>query len=300
MPIHRTFSPEELRLNDYAHGRGAIERPSTTGSHWHRFVLPKDGLVRADIPAFWRTQQSSCRTLAATNLDFGGEGVTLRVGQADAKRDFLIHRSVIAKRSPYIEHMLRGEWKEAQTGVVDLTDDEPDVVALYQTWLYSGRIFSDCTMCSPEKSAQEYSRLVKCYIFGDKVLDGIFKDCVIDCIISLLLGTQLFDPSLTSLVYESTHAQHRLRRLWQDIYITCGSPSWLDEQYDPHPEFAIDLSRRQLSSWPGACPQGGASVLCEPCRYHEHADGTCYRTIYAAAPQTTTPLSWTPSGFGQN
>lgn len=158
-----------------------------------------------------------------------------------------------------------------------MPDDEPHILGLYQQWLYSGCITSDDRGSTPKEKAKEYERLVKCYILGEKLLDSIFKDCIIDTIMSLLMTTHLFDPSLTNLVYDCTPPASPLRKLWLDIYIFCGSPSWLDDSHDPHPDFTIELSRKQMGFWLGARPVDGARFLLEPCTYHEHEDGKCYR-----------------------
>lgn len=100
-----------------------------------------------------------------------------------------------------------------------------------------------------QESAKEYEQLVKCYILGEKLLDSIFKNAVVEAVISLLISKHVFDPGLTSLIYQSTLQTSPLRKLWQDIYIFCGSSSRLDDSHDPHPDLAIYLSPRQLSFW---------------------------------------------------
>ena len=275
---HRTFSLEELRLNDYAHGRGLVPRARSAGHQARSFTTSTNGLVAASVPnTFGQGGYASCRTPNFLDIDFGSESITLRVGKEGESKDFLVHRNILTRHSAYMQEALMGDWKEAITGIIPLSDDKPDVIELYQKWLYTGCIFSEPPRGVLQEGGGEYEKLVNGYILGEKLLDSTFKDCVIDAIISLLLTSRLFDPTLSGLVYDSTPPASALRRLWQDIYIFCGSPSWLDDTFDPHTDFAIDLSRRQMAFLQGFRPQDGANVLLKPCSYHEHDSGKCYR-----------------------
>ena len=266
---HQHFSLEELRLNDYAHERGKVVygRP--------RDFVPVDGLLTAVLPDTTNWKHASPRTPTEMKVEYGSDSVILRVGKEGDSKDFLIHRDIITRRSPLVKQALSGEWKEAQDGVLLMPEDEPAIVKLYQQWLYTGCIFTDHR--AAKETAAEYVTLVQCYVLGDKLFDGVFKDCIIDAIISLLLSTHLFDPSLTNLVYECTTSGSPLRKLWQDIYLFAGSSAWLDDVHDPHPDFAVELSRQQMGLWQGQRPQYGAKVFLQPCAYHEHGDQPCYR-----------------------
>ena len=115
---------------------------------------------------------------------------------------------------------------------------------LYQKWLYTGCIFSGLPFSMAQESAKEHEQLVKCYIHGEKHLDSTFKNAVVEAVISLLISKHVFDPALTSLIYQSTLQTSPLRKLWQDIYIFCGSSSLLDDSHDPYSDLAIYLSPR--------------------------------------------------------
>lgn len=278
MTEHEHFSPEELRVNDYDHGRGPSGRANRTGDQARGFTVPASGLVAASLPSTVGFNHPSCRTSASLGIDLGAEGIVLRVGKEGDTGDFLIHRPILTRRSAFMKEALEGEWKEARSGVIAMPDDEPEIVALYQKWLYSGRVFSKPPRSvGTQGDVKEYEKLVKCFVLGEKLLDGTFKDCVVDTIVSVLVATHLFDPTLTELIYENTPPSSPLRKLWQDVYIFCGSTSWLDDRHGIHSDFVLDLSRRQMGFWQGLRPQDGAKMLVEPCAYHEHAPGKCYR-----------------------
>lgn len=270
---HQFFSQEELRLNDYTHGRGLA--PRRADGPPRGFPDPKVGLVPVFLPSSIGWRHVSCRTPTVLALGFGSETVTLRVGKEGESEDFVIHRNVITARSAFVSEALKGEWREASSGIIPMPDDEPEVFVLYQQWLYTGCIFSDDRSGPAQGRAREYEILIKCYALGEKLMDTIFKDCVVDAISSLLFTTQVFNPKLTQLVYDMTPQGSPLRKLWQDIYLLCGSPSWLDDVHDPDSDFAVELSRRQMRF---TRPQHGAMALLDPCSYHEHEDGKCYIT----------------------
>lgn len=89
---------------------------------------------------------------------------------------------------------------------------------------------------------------------------------------STLLRNQLFDPTLTGLVYGATQAKSPLRKLWQDIYISCGSRTWFARTNDEHADFPRDLNRRLMGFWQVKRPQEFSKEFLKPCKYHEHKD----------------------------
>ena len=276
MPGHDVFSFEELRVNDYLHGRGVsnVHLPSGT-----QFAVPSHGLVRVSItsPTTSHIGFVSSRHKATSTPRYGSKTIKFLVGKEDPT-EFVIHESVVTPHSAFVRMALSNDWKEAKERTIPLPEDEPDTFQLYQEWVYTGLVFSE-NVANTEKDSKEYERLVSAYILSDRLLDSTFKDVVVDCIIHKLCNSELFSPRLTNLVYDNNPAGSTLRRLWQDIYVWSGSPNWLEEKTvgdEVHPEFLLDLSKSQMSFWPGQRPPA-APYIQNPCLYHEHADGTCYR-----------------------
>ena len=278
MPNHSHFSPEELRLNDYEHGRGQVVRrhafPATNGLAL-AVVPPPLTLFNASIASI-----ITCRTRAKDVVPLGAKLVTFRVGtEPSQQEDFAVHENMITPRSEFVRLALTNDWKEAQERIIPLPDDTPETFELYQQWLYTTRIPSDHLGSDPQKDSKEYKLLVRAFILGEKFMDSHFKDAVVDSIIHKLRQTSFFDPRLTNLVYDNTPAQSPLRRLWQDVYVWSGNPGWLDENTlgeFVHAEFALDLSRYQMKLNRGQGPSS-APYVGVTCVYHEHADGVCYR-----------------------
>jgi hypothetical protein len=269
MPQHRHFSPEELRLNDYCHLRGR-----TPVSSW------KDGVMRAFQgggfvqPGAIRSRRQAVDLRKRT---LGAEIIAFDVGRPEEAERISIHESIIKPKSPFVQMALSKEWKEAKERIIPLPDDDPEIFKIYQHWLYFGQIYCVYLFGQPK----EYAVLAKASVLGDKLMDGDFKDAVIDCIVDALCKDQVFDVGLTNYVYEHTTATSPLRRLWQDIYMWAGNPTWLDENVIPEPlngDFAVDLSRRQMEmAFVAAQSRPPAPSLQNICLFHGHGNGKCYR-----------------------
>ena len=271
LPEYARISFEEMRLNDYVHGRCVVSYPP----HLKEPAL-SHGLVVAYISWTQGPIQPARLALAAQAPSYGSDVITFHVGK-DKPRDFVIHDSVIISRSDFVRLAISKDWKEAKDRIIPLPDDDPDTFELYQKWLYAGHIYT--ANPDPEKTAKEYERLVKAYLLGEKLIDTVFKDVIIDCIISKLRSTGVFDPRLTNLVYDNTPLNSALSRLWRDVYVWTGSADWLDESKlgdFVNAEFSVELNRIQMSFRAGEMP-GNAQFISNACHYHEHGVETCYR-----------------------
>ena len=279
VPHHQRFSFEELRLNDNAHGKGTVVRESTGN-----FTAEANGLAFAQVPplgnpgSLFGGTNIFCRTSTTTAARLGAKVVTFEIGK-DTPQHFVVHENLIAPRSEFVRLALNNDWKEARNRTIPLPEDYPEAFELYQEFIYTNRIpsnsFGDST-----KDASEYNLLVQAYILGERFMDAQFKDAIIDCIIQKLRISSYFDTRLTNLVYDNTPTTSCLRRLWQDIYVWSGNPSWLDEKMVGdfiHAEFALDLSRYQMSLNRNQGPRT-APFVWFTCAYHEHVNGLCYRS----------------------
>ena len=277
MPQHQAYSPEELRLNDYKHNRGVLassRQPCSTDP----FQPIADGLVSARVPgatpSTWLTR-SVMKVLNGVP-DMGTNMVAFTVGK-DNIQQFIVHENVIKPRSEFVRLALSKEWKEAKERTIPLPDEESATFELYQHWVYFNHIPMDGQPSADR--GKHYNLLTKAYILGEKLLDPHFKDAIIDCLIERLRTTLTFDVRLTNLIYEHTPEKSPLRRLLQDIYIWCGNATWLDEQVlgeFVNADFAVDLSKRQMSFWGGQRPDW-VPFMESTCSYHEHVAGVCYR-----------------------
>ena len=276
---HTAYSFEELRFNDYAHGRGKVERPPSNLLPFMNnlaFATVRERLNAFSTPPFAR------RTLTSLKFRLGWQMVVFRVGKENPQ-DYAIHESLIKPVSEFVCLALNEEWKEAKERLIPLPEDDPEVFELLQAWLYNETIPS-MNLQDGVKDAAEYKMLVQAYILGDKLGITDFKDAIIDSIILKLRHTARFDARLGNLVYENTPDRSPLRKLWQDVYVFAGHPSWLDEDWLGEfmdAEFAVDLSKYHMRMMRGQGPSGAPYEErgLGGCYYHEHGkEDLCYRS----------------------
>jgi hypothetical protein len=191
----------------------------------------------------------------------------------DPQKKFTIHGVVVKPRSEFVRLALRGEWKEATERVTPLLDDEPAVFKVYQQWLYSGLIHTREPKTDSDFD-EEYQLLAKAYIFGERIVDLDFKDCVADALVEKLDPIERFDPHLTNLIFDNTPSGSPLRRLWMDIHCRFGMPEWL--VHITNVEFLVEFGRLQMMNrttfdgW-------SKSAMFSKCTYHGHGANPCYR-----------------------
>ena len=79
--------------------------------------------------------QLSLKSDFSTLLSSGWHSdVTLRAGGSELK----VHKLILAARSPVFKQMFASEMTEASTGVVTISDVQPDVLHLLCDFMYSG------------------------------------------------------------------------------------------------------------------------------------------------------------------
>ncbi|KAH7095174.1 hypothetical protein FB567DRAFT_575012 [Paraphoma chrysanthemicola] len=108
------------------------------------------------------------------------------VGPNDAQVTFDVHESVITARSPFFAKAMSGDWKEAQTRIVKLPDDEPDIFKRYIHLLYTNDlVVSPATPSEEDPNSEDGSILAKLYILAEKLRDIKAKNAVVQaCVVS--------------------------------------------------------------------------------------------------------------------
>lgn len=203
--------------------------------------------------------------------------IVFLVGTYAPKR-YSIHERLVSPRSEFVRLALRGQWKEARERTINLPEDDPDVFAVYQQWLYGGLIHTCCDT-SFSCTDDEYEALAKAYILGEKLMDDDFKDAIADAIVDKLRSLRRFDTGLTTLVFNNTPSGSPLRRLWMDAYYHFGSSEWLDVDCVGSPinaEFMVEFSRYQMQCRTGFGSFGPDAMFLS-CTYHEHGTRPCHR-----------------------
>jgi hypothetical protein len=187
--------------------------------------------------------------------------ITIRVGNEPEHKDFIAHESFLTSRSEFFRRAMNGNWKEAETRIVTLPDDDHRIFDLYMNLVYTGQFI---TMRKSQEELlslddddwitfidEEYDDIFCLYILAEKLQDTATKNTVIAAVMNL---TQLKSkdgswtiPSFPTAnkVYISTLKGSPGRRLLVDMLAT-GSLSdtiRLITCQELHPELLIDLGK---------------------------------------------------------
>ena len=163
-------------------------------------------------------------------------------------------------------------WREGHEGVIRLPVDKSDVFANYVQLLYDGVVpiyeESKASITSPtmagEKGAeghdpelteairmvlcQQYTMLVKLYVFSEKIQDITAKRALIAAFVETSSkvrsdGFRYFPPgSITAAVYDGTMSGDALRQYLVDCYVLRGHSEWSVNSYTSYPpEFLYEV-----------------------------------------------------------
>jgi hypothetical protein len=170
--------------------------------------------------------------------------VVLLVGKE--QQEMLVHTNIISAHSTFFRTALKKEWKEGQTRVIKLPEDDPDIVTRYLDFVYHNRLV---TQCKSQPDANHID-LALLYVYGERVLDTYIQNTIVEHLLKL---TAVIDrnkaghphypgPAVVEITYEGTTAALPFRRLLIDMYARHGSEEWLSHD-DLHPAFCLDVAR---------------------------------------------------------
>lgn len=135
--------------------------------------------------------------------------VLIRVGKE--KTPFPLHKGLLCNASPYFRACLQGEFKEAQSQTIDWPEENPEIVKVFQFWLYSGNLDA------PTSSKWEY--LVDLYSFGDKFDLRDFENEIVDTITDKIDKGERIPIPTFALIYNKTASHAPLRKLIVDLAV---------------------------------------------------------------------------------
>lgn len=134
-----------------------------------------------------------------------------------------------------------------------MQEDDPDTVSAYLEFIYSRSV--SFAFFTTDKAANDHTmmRLIRLYIFGEKIQDDDFCDEVLRtvgtrCDTEDSKGHLWFpvDIGVRSL-YDGTPSNSPARRFVVDLHLRRGHKGFLQADIDKHhPEFLLDLALRFL------------------------------------------------------
>lgn len=224
------------------------------------------------------------KTANHVNRSLGSKQITVIVGQGETARNFYVHETLLTQHSDFFVAALKNEWKEAGERTVRLPDDIPEIFTIFARFTYYGKICSrlegDKTS---EKNDNEWTRLRKCWVLGDKLASTNFKDAVCDAMCEKMKIEERFPTGVHERLYPSSATPTCARRLIVDIATykwgstTIGDRTMHESWNEFFRDLAVNLrtvSEQQRKSTP---PFDNPE-----CKYHEHvaAKTPCYKTMF--------------------
>ena len=175
--------------------------------------------------------------------------VILIVG--DQQEQLLAHASYLTNRSDFFKAALSNNWKEGQSRVVKLPEDDPTTVAQYLDFVYKNMLPTQ-QKWFPNQVKSMYLSLARLYVYGERVLDVVIRNVIVDHIIAfssianheLATHPHYPGPAVIETVYEGTTAESPMRRLLVDMYVKHGERKWLEPEL--HPAFVQDVARKLM------------------------------------------------------
>ncbi|KAL8803142.1 MAG: hypothetical protein Q9200_006340 [Gallowayella weberi] len=147
--------------------------------------------------------------------------------------------------------MMNGAWVEAQTGIINLSADDPEVFEVFQYWLYAHDLGLD------SDQMEDTSLILSLWVFGDKVQVPDFQNAALDAlrsaVVPLLKHTRLFRLQDIQTIFEHTGEGSPLRKFIVDLYVWDGPlnglmAKLLEENYPQ--AFIIQLFDAYTSTFP--------------------------------------------------
>lgn len=220
---------------------------------------------------------------------FVAKPVTVVVGEGDSATTFYIHEEAAKAHSDFLAAALHKGWKEAEDKVIKLPEDNAGLFNIFVRFVHTGRVYcaeeGDVSEKNGVSRDQEWSRLTKSWLLGDKLGSTSFKDAIIDALIEKIL-TVRFTPTwlhATVYMYLGTASNSGLRRLGVDVAVWKWSHQDMCEaETGTWHQFFKDVAIRFQGL--SEADRKGLPPFCGPasCKYHEHvaADKPCYKTLF--------------------
>ncbi|TID18390.1 hypothetical protein E6O75_ATG06466 [Venturia nashicola] len=205
--------------------------------------------------------------------------ITVRVGPEDSDtkrtRDFIVHEHILRAHSAFFEAALSHDWKESHQRIVKLPEGSPHTFDIYVHWIYSHKL--EFTVKNLVTGIQD---LIDAYILGDVLLDGDFRDRVIDDIVKPGAEKTVLLRKLIGKIYENTKEKDRLRTLAIDSVVYGMSNIWIiaGQQKKDVPEEALWDIVAAMHKASGFMERADAPFRHDTCHYHVHESGIKFWT----------------------
>lgn len=176
-------------------------------------------------------------------------------------RTFYVHKDILVSNSVFFAKALNSyqstspdpsiAWVEAETGVVRLPEDKPEVFAEYLLLRYRGttplsKVPTDTSIGRDAIAELQWS-LSRLYVFAEKIQDLTAKRAILTTIIestnikSINGSTYSVGCGPIHLLYDGTTASDPMRRFLTRSGVAFGQASWSEDAPSYHHEYLVDV-----------------------------------------------------------
>ncbi|KAI9705320.1 MAG: hypothetical protein M1820_005150 [Bogoriella megaspora] len=204
---------------------------------------------------------------------FSTPPVTVHVGEPP--RTFTIPSGLLTHSSRYFLAALRNNWREAEAQSVALPEDSPTIFEIYDTWLYTRRLFDPEPFTSRYMVILTWDELVASYAFAQMRGCMGFGNAVIDACITKMTTEAGYPFYIVRFVYRNTEKGCGLRRLLADAAVATIGEAMVQKiaasgDSEKYPwEYVVDLLSAFAPSGPRKLKWADLEGI-DRCQYHEH------------------------------
>lgn len=195
-----------------------------------------------------------------------------------------MHKEVFTGSSEYFNRAMNGDWAEATDKTLYMPDDRPLAFQIYAHWLYRRTIATQCAPTKIQTEVGEWGKLIQAYVLGEKIMDGPFKDALVDAMAKRASvvppGDKRWFPHVDwlKLLYAGTPSGSQARELIVEAYVNFSYTKGLDDEYPK--DFLLDIANSFLRKGDKGADRAKFIADTETCKYHQHEPGVehCYRS----------------------
>jgi hypothetical protein len=234
--------------------------------------------------------------------------VLLGDGPKATRETKIFHRNLLMSVSGFFATGLTSSFKEAETGVFELEEEDSATFSVFEQWVYKDRLFIKKVITSSPSSSssdaeddhQEWECLPRLYTLGERLDAPKFKDAVISAIIEKVDESKVIPDNWATYVYQNTVSACALRRLIVDFHVFAHQGKLLKKGACPDAE---EIEFEFLQDAMAKMSDAGRSVFgvdaaempwSDACVYHEHGEGVCHLAEDEDAAASSPGLARTP------
>ncbi|KAL8744271.1 MAG: hypothetical protein Q9184_008019, partial [Pyrenodesmia sp. 2 TL-2023] len=157
------------------------------------------------------TSRKSTLSSIGPHMGLTGPVATILVGPAE--ESIFIHRNLLTSKSAFFNAALAGPWAESTTGVVRLSEEDPELVSLYASWIYNHEWAKDA-----DGKEATFDTCCRLYVLADKLGSEALQNAAIDRLREYGMRSQVgLSVNTISFIYGATLPGSVLRKLVTDM-----------------------------------------------------------------------------------